>query len=171
MNPKTREESVTTRNERTRNKLGDFRKTYLAISLPDNFDRELWEKVSILSACVDTTGTSGKAVYSLTVPARYCNYTGNVHGGAVATILDGLTNCCTAIVSRNGFWDYGGVTRSFSINYIRPVEQNREVMVYCEIVHASSRTITIHAVMKRTEDDKVLAMCTQEMVMIVKPKL
>lgn len=147
-------------------RLEAYRSAYLDIISEDNFDLELWNSVDIVDANVNSNTRTGSALYSLVVPIGYCNFTGNVMGGAVATILDGLTNCSIALLATDGFWDMSGVTSNLTISFLRPVKKDERLLVECEILRMSSQVAVIGGKIRRATDGILLAHGTQEMMAI-----
>lgn len=92
-------------------------------------------------------------------------------GGAISTILDGLTNCTIALLSRKGHWEHSGVSRSTSITFVRPVVSHTKLIVECSILRANSTSVTIQGIMRRAEDSKMLAISMQEFIAITMSKL
>lgn len=76
--------------------------------------------------------------WSLVIGAELCNKTGNLHGGAAATLLDNLTSTALVTITREGFLDAGHVSRTITMSYLRPVPMGEKVTVECE-VHAAGR--------------------------------
>lgn len=64
---------------------------YLIATPDNNFDRQLWNNLKILSASVDESGKSATVQFSIVIPENFGNHLGIVAGGAVATLFDGLT--------------------------------------------------------------------------------
>ncbi|KAF2651508.1 Thioesterase/thiol ester dehydrase-isomerase [Lophiostoma macrostomum CBS 122681] len=97
-------------------------------------------------------------IYSLTVEPFMCNQSGNLHGGAAATIFDTCTSISVTAISRDGFWDSGHVSRTLNCTYLRPVPGGEKIFVECEIVHAGKRLGLLKGVIK-TKDGKVCVTC------------
>lgn len=64
---------------------------YLISTPKNNFDREIWNNLKILSASVDDAGKSATVHFSIVMPENFGNHIGIVAGGAVATLFDGVT--------------------------------------------------------------------------------
>ncbi|KAK6433317.1 hypothetical protein LTR95_010510 [Oleoguttula sp. CCFEE 5521] len=143
-------------------RLEAYRASYIALTGEGNFDTNLYQSVRIISCSHHPATKSGTASYALTFPAHYCNYSGTVHGGAIATLLDGLTNCSIAVVAKDGFWDKGGVTRSLGVRYIKPIKVGEAVTVDVDVLSASKTSAVIRGVVRREEDGEVLATCEME---------
>ncbi|KAI1424846.1 HotDog domain-containing protein [Xylaria sp. FL1777] len=103
------------------------------------------------------------ATFRLTVQPIHDNGLGNLHGGCTATIFDMCTTFPLHLVSRPGFWQYGGVSRTLNVTYLRPVPIGTTVDVECEVVHAGQRLSSLRGVMRATTTDEtkgpVLAIC------------
>lgn len=72
-------------------------------------------------------------IFELTVIPQLCNPMNNMHGGAVATLADMATTMAAAPIARKGFWEFGGVSRTLSVTYLRPVRLGRVVRVECQV--------------------------------------
>ncbi|OQO06218.1 hypothetical protein B0A48_08806 [Cryoendolithus antarcticus] len=152
-------------------RLEAYRASYIALTGEGNFDTNLYTSVRITSGSHHPGTNSGKASYALTFSGHYCNYSGTVHGGAIATLLDGLTNCSIAVVARDGFWDKGGVTRSLGVRYIKPIKVGEAITVDVDVLSASKSTAVIRGVVRREGDGEVLATCEMEKFGPVRAKL
>lgn len=102
-------------------------------------------------------GKSAKAVFSMMAVPEYRNRMGNMHGGAVAMIYDMCTTMCAAPLARNDFWVFGGVSRTLSITYLRPVRGSMELLIECEILQQGRRLTTIRGQMKDKSDGSLLS--------------
>lgn len=159
------------RDKNAEKRLAAYCDTYIGLLTPANFDYELWQSVEVVSGSVDASRSSGKAVFATSLPRKYYNSLGVVHGGAIATLFDGLTNCSIALVMRSGFWENSAMTRHLNVTYLSPVKEGQKIVVECEIVRASGRLATVTGVMKRAGDDMTLALCLSDMTAVEKGKL
>ena len=109
-------------------RLEAYRSAYIALTPPDNFDTPLYKSVQIVSGTTNSNGTSGTATFRVKFSAQYCNKFGTVHGGAIATLLDGLAQCSTAVVDGDANEVTmgpkkgkvrGGATKSLQVGYLR----------------------------------------------------
>lgn len=65
-------------NAAAKHRLEAFRIAYLKSIPKDNFDHALWQSVKIESATYNETNKAASAVYTLTAPDKYCNFTHNM---------------------------------------------------------------------------------------------
>ncbi|KAI1172998.1 Thioesterase/thiol ester dehydrase-isomerase [Nemania sp. FL0916] len=106
-----------------------------------------------------------RAVIRLTVQPAHANAFGNLHGGCAATIFDVCTTFVLHVISRPGFWQVGGVSRTLNVTYLRPVPVGTTVDIECEVVNAGQRLSALRAVMRTVEEEEdgkegvVLAIC------------
>lgn len=77
--------------------------------------------------------TLATTIFELIVNPPLCNPMGNMHGGAVATLADMATTMATAPLAQKGFWEFGGVSRTLSVTYLKPVKLGGVVRVECEV--------------------------------------
>jgi acyl-coenzyme A thioesterase PaaI-like protein len=162
------------------NRLEAYRGAYIALTPPDNFDTPLYESVKIVSGTTNVNGTSGTAIFSVKFSAQYCNKFGTVHGGAIATLLDGLAQCSTAVVDGDSNEVSmgpkkgkvrGGATKSLQVGYLRSIKVGEAVTIICEVLKSSGTTITIRLTATREANGEVLAICTMEKERHEKSKL
>lgn len=67
---------------------------------------------------------------------------GNLHGGASATLFDYCTSMALVPVSREGFWNFVGVSRTLNVTYLRPMPTGTIVLIECEVIHAGKKLCT-----------------------------
>jgi len=152
-------------------RLEAYRKVYLALTPPDNFDTAIYTSVEILSGTTNPNGTTGVAAFRIVFSPKYCNKFGTVHGGAIATLVDGVAQCSTAVVD-GGMSDGasgkekgkvgGGATKGLQISYLRPIKVGEAVKVVCEILKSGIGGATIRCTVSRELDGEVLAVCAME---------
>ena len=94
---------------------------------------------------VDATSTKERttATFAMKVSPLYANRMGNMHGGAIAMILDMCTTMTAAPLARRDFWWFGGVSRTLGITYLRPVRKDMDLLIECEILQQGERLSTI----------------------------
>lgn len=154
-------------------RLEAYRNAYLALTPADNFDSALYTSVQILSGSTNANGTSGTATFRTRFPPQYCNKFGTVHGGALATLLDGVAQCSTAVVDagmndampfktrergRRGV----GATKGIQVNYLKPIELGETVKIVCEVLKAGAKGATIRCTVSREADGEILTVCIME---------
>lgn len=89
--------------------------------------------LKIFSASILPNKTA-TATFSMVVPGEFCNRTGMMHGGAVSLTVDMATTLAQAPLAAPGFWEFGGVSRTLSVTYLRPIPKNLEILIVCEVV-------------------------------------
>ena len=71
-----------------------------------------------------------------TIPEHFCGFEGMVHGGIIATILDEI-----AAWTNTAHFNRIGITLEASIQYLKPVPTNTEILVESKIVdHDNKRS-------------------------------
>jgi acyl-coenzyme A thioesterase 13 len=86
---------------------------------------------------------AGKTVFEYRVNENHVNGFGNLHGGCCATIFDWTTTTALIPISRPGFWNYLGVSRTLNVTYLRPIPKNEIVIIENEVIHAGKRLCII----------------------------
>lgn len=84
-----------------------------------------------------------RTVWEMDIPSHVCNKSGNLHGGAAATILDNLTSTALITISKPGFLDGGHVSRTITTSYLRPVPKGVRVRIECDVQAAGRNTANI----------------------------
>lgn len=161
-------------------RLEAYRKLYLALTPPDNFDTAIYTSVKILSGTTNPDGTTGVAWFQIEFSPKYCNKFGTVHGGAIATLLDGVAQCSTAVVdgdmgdAKSGKGKGrvgGGATKGLQISYLRPIKIGETVKIVCEVLKSGIGGATIRCTVSRAPDGEVLAVGVMEKEGYVRAKL
>jgi len=92
--------------------------------------------LSIISA---TSVPTGKVVYEYVCHPSHTNRLNNLHGGCTATIFDFTTTTALFPMSKPGFWEYAGVSRTLNVTYLKPVPVGETVIIECEVVSIGKR--------------------------------
>lgn len=104
------------------------------------------------------------ATFSYKVPESACNTTGNLHGGAVATIFDYTTSFAIYPIMRDGFWDEGHVSRTLNVTYLRPAPEGEELLIENEVVSLGRSMACVKGIMRRKKDGKICYICEHNKV-------
>lgn len=84
-----------------------------------------------------------RTVWEMPITSRLCNKTGNLHGGAAATIMDNLTSTALVTIAKPGFLDAGHVSRTITMTYLRPVPEGAIVRIECDVQSAGRNLANI----------------------------
>jgi uncharacterized protein (TIGR00369 family) len=107
----------------------------------------------------DSTLPHPSVTFSFTVQDEHTNGMGNLHGGAAATLLDFLTSTALSLVSKPGFWQMMGVSRTLNTTYMRPIPAGMEVLIHCEILQVGKRLCALRGTVRRKSDGELLCVC------------
>jgi acyl-coenzyme A thioesterase 13 len=89
---------------------------------------------------ISATATPKATVtFELTVVPSLCNRMNILHGGAAALIFDMCTTMAVAPISRADFWAFGGLSRTLSVTFLRPVSLGTVVVIECEVIQIGKR--------------------------------
>ncbi|KAF2159417.1 hypothetical protein M409DRAFT_30167 [Zasmidium cellare ATCC 36951] len=132
----------------------------------EGFESTLMKSLHIISASVSlpnpnppqASSTLATTTFALPVVPALCNPMGNMHGGAVATLADMATTMATAPLSQRGFWEFGGVSRTLSVTYLKPVKVGGVVEVVCEVRSIGRRLSVTQCVVREKETGEMLAL-------------
>lgn len=102
-----------------------------------------------------TKGPPAKVSYRLVVSPAMANRFGNLHGGCAATLVDNLSTTILVAVSKPGIFQYGGVSRTLNVTYLRPVLLGQEIRVICEAVQVGRRLALLRAEIRRADNDEL----------------
>lgn len=107
---------------------------------------------------------TNKTVWEMKIGPHLCNRTGNLHGGAAATIMDLLTSTVLATIAKPGFLDGGHVSRTITMTFLRPVPNGAIARIECEVQSAGKKTANIHG--KLYVNGKLSIICMHDKAVI-----
>ncbi|KAI1164682.1 Thioesterase/thiol ester dehydrase-isomerase [Nemania serpens] len=126
-----------------------------------DWSTSLIQNISIVSHSASPPHPS--LTFRLTVQPKHANLLGNLHGGCTSTLFDVCTSLTLRLVSRPGFWQHTGVSRTLNVTYLRPAPVGTTVEIECEVAHAGQRLCSLRGVMRAATSDgskgPVLALC------------
>ncbi|KAK5060169.1 hypothetical protein LTR84_010053 [Exophiala bonariae] len=132
----------------------------------DGFDKRLLQQVELLEVDLEL----GQTVYVFSVQDFMSNKDGNLHGGAVATLMDNLSSTALVTVQKPGFWDSFGISRSLAIIYHRTMPENAVLLIRCSVLAAGRQMATVKAVIEG-QNGTIHASCVHEKFAAPTPKL
>ncbi|CAJ2512125.1 Uu.00g077500.m01.CDS01 [Anthostomella pinea] len=91
--------------------------------------------------------------FRLTVQPIHNNGLNNMHGGCTSTIFDLCTTMPLHLISKPGFWQWLGVSRTLNVTYLRPIPVGSIVDIECEIVQVGRKICTLRGVMRAVTAD------------------
>ncbi|KAH6668278.1 HotDog domain-containing protein [Halenospora varia] len=126
------------------------------------FDGPLMRALSVVSAYGAQSSSQSRqhiasATFTLDVTPQFLNPRGAMHGGAVALLVDMCTTLAAAPIAREDFWHFGGVSRTMSITYLKPIEGGTRIVIESEVRGIGKRLLTITCAIK-DEKGTVLAL-------------
>ena len=101
---------------------------------PEGLQLQFWER-------------DGFVFTSYNIPSKFSGFQGLGHGGIIATLLD-ETSAWTVYVNLKEL----GITQNFSLNYIKPVFTNTDIIVEGKIGSDEKTHIIVHAHIKNMDD-------------------
>ena len=109
---------------------------------------------------IKLTGPNRSLVtFSFRVERWYCNGSGNLHGGAQATIFDIATSIAMQAIGKQDFWINGGVSRVLTVTYLRPAPEGEELLLECDVVHMGKQLAMLKGTLRRERDGAVISTC------------
>ncbi|OTA53709.1 hypothetical protein K449DRAFT_389711 [Hypoxylon sp. EC38] len=91
--------------------------------------------------------------FKFTVQPIHDNGLGNLHGGCASTIFDVCTSQPLHLISKPGYWQYTGVSRTLNVTYLRPVPVGSVVHIKCEVLHAGRNLCALRGEMRAVTED------------------
>ncbi|KAF2272266.1 uncharacterized protein EI97DRAFT_228658 [Westerdykella ornata] len=121
-----------------------------------DFDRQVMKDLKLVDATLDGTVT-----FEFFISQNYSNLNDVMHGGAAGVIFDMATTTALCPVAKPGYWEFmGGVTRSLSISYLKPVPIGITVRLFSKVVSVGKQMAMIRGEM--TSLDGKITYCTVE---------
>lgn len=97
-------------------------------------------------------------MFEMKAAPEFTSQMGNFHGGAVALVLDTCTSICAApLAEENSAWVFGGVSRTLSITYLRPIRESMDLVIECQVLHQGSRLSALRGEIRDKDDGRLLA--------------
>ncbi|KAI1456543.1 HotDog domain-containing protein [Annulohypoxylon moriforme] len=101
--------------------------------------------------------------FKFTVQPIHSNGIDNLHGGCTSTIFDECTSMVLHLISKPGYWQYTGVSRTLNVTYLRPVPVGTTVHIKCDVLHAGRNLCALRGEMRSVTEDgqegPLLAIC------------
>lgn len=147
-------------------------KIHIIMQDPLEVNYEGWERGMLRNECKLIFASSKPrqiSIHEFTVSEKHINRMGNMHGGAVSTLFDATGGFPLVPVSKPGFWETSGVSRSLNVTYLRPISLGMTILVENELVHAGKKQALIKAFLKRKSDGAILATCEHGRASVVLP--
>ncbi|KAH8678339.1 HotDog domain-containing protein [Xylariales sp. PMI_506] len=90
--------------------------------------------------------------FRFTVLPDHANGLNNMHGGCTATLFDLCTSMPLHFVSRPGFWQYMGVSRTLNCTYLRPIPVGTTVDIECTLMQVGKKLATVRGEMRAVRE-------------------
>jgi len=116
------------------------------------------ESCTLIFAHDATATTPANAVFEVSTDPYICNVDGTLHGGAASTILDNLPGEALHVAAWKRWIDYGSVSRTLTVTFLRPIVIGREVRVGVEIGQAGRTMANVRGVI-RNANGRVSELC------------
>lgn len=113
-------------------------------------------------AFISASTSPPSVVYELSVEPYLCNAGEILHGGCASTILDFVTSSALFTMAKPGCFNRLGLSRTFTLTYLRPIPKGTRVRVEAEVVSAGKTMVNVKGVIK-TLDGKVCTTCVHDM--------
>ncbi|KAI0901106.1 HotDog domain-containing protein [Annulohypoxylon nitens] len=91
--------------------------------------------------------------FKFTVQPVHCNLYNSLHGGCASAIFDSCTSLVLDLISKPGFWQPPGVSRTLNVTYLRPVPVGTTIHIKCDILHAGRRLCALRGEMRSETED------------------
>ncbi|KXJ96302.1 thioesterase family protein [Microdochium bolleyi] len=139
---------------------------WLARSRDQSPDQQDWMSTIMPHVSIESHSAEGphpSVTFRFTVHPEHCNAMNNMHGGCTATLFDFATTMPIMFLSKPGFWEYLGVSRTLNTTYLRPIPCGTAVLIETDILQIGRRMATTRGTMYAINPDgtkgAVLAVC------------
>lgn len=131
----------------------------LSIRTPNDvrFLSQFMEKDVSLKEFKQTSPKTSTAVFRFRVERFYCNASGNLHGGAQATIYDVLTSLAVQAIGTRTFWLNAGVSRNLEVTFLRPAPLGTILLCDVELMHTGKSLAFMRGVIKREDNGAIIS--------------
>jgi len=120
-------------------------------------------------------GPHPSVTFRFNVKQEHCNDMNNLHGGCTATLFDFATTTPIMLVSKPGFWEYLGVSRTLNTTYLRPIPRGTSVLIEAQILQIGKRMASTRGTMYGIKEDgskgALLAICEHGKANVDPPKI
>ncbi|RMD39755.1 hypothetical protein DV735_g5378, partial [Chaetothyriales sp. CBS 134920] len=106
----------------------------------------------------------GTTSWEVDIETHFCNMTGNLHGGAAATILDNLTSSAFVTLNEPGTLITSTVSRTITMTYLRPVPLYSTARIECRVVSAGRTLVNLYG--EILVNGKVCVTCTHDKAIV-----
>ncbi|KAF2841670.1 hypothetical protein M501DRAFT_1000942 [Patellaria atrata CBS 101060] len=125
-----------------------------------DFDNYVMNNLKLIDA-----SPKGTVEYQFTIPQNYSNLNDVMHGGAAGVIFDMCTTTALCPLAKPGQWEFmGGVTRTLSLSYLRPVPLNVTVRIKSVVIQAGRTMAMIQGQMTSRDGKIVYVTCEHHKV-------
>lgn len=101
--------------------------------------------------------------FRFTVNPLHTNGLRTMHGGCTSTLFDTCTTLPLHLVSKPGFWQRQGVTRTLNVTYLRPIPVGATIHIRCELLHVGRTLCALRGEMRAVDENgregSLLAVC------------
>ena len=131
-----------------------------------------WDARLLRKSCklISATADPATAIFEVTIEPYLCNLSGFLHGGAASTILDNLTSTIMHVAARKGLMEFGSVSRTLTVTFLRPVPMWAKVRIEVEMVSPGRTLAHVRGEIKDMEG-KVCVSCVHDKAVRQAPRL
>lgn len=132
----------------------------------DRFTQPFVKKQVKLKELNVREAASATGTFAFKVDGFYCNGSGNLHGGAQSMMYDICSSLVLQSIGKRGGWINAGVSRTLTVNYLRPAPEGTEMEMECEVVAAGKTLSMLRAVLRRADNGAVISTCEHNKVAV-----